>query len=77
MGRFVIGPSHALAAAARGLNAAQADFAAAGQSIARTESVSLERAVVDAKLAEARIHANAAVVRTIDDMLGSLVDTLA
>jgi len=79
----VIGATHGLATAARGLSAAQTDFAAAGRSIARTESVSsqpqpdLEAQLVAAKLAEARIHATVEVVRTIDDMLGTLVDTTA
>jgi hypothetical protein len=80
MGRFVIGAAHGLAVAARGLTAAQADLVAAHRSLAafgdgsaQTESVS----VVDAKLAEARIHSTAEVVRTIDDMLGSLIDTVA
>ena len=68
----VIGATQGLATAARGLAAAQADFArASGASV--TDPVH----VVDAKLAEARIRATAAVVHTMDDMLGTLVDTLA
>jgi hypothetical protein len=70
----VIGSTHALATAARGLTAAQADFAAASQgAVAQTDPVTL----VEGNLAEARIHATAEVVRTIDDMLGTLVDTVA
>ena len=68
--REVIGATQGLASAARGLAAAQADFARASGATDPVE-------VVDAKLAEARIRATAAVVHTMDDMLGTLVDAFA
>ncbi len=71
-GPEVIGATQGLAAASRGLAAAQADFASASRAV-QTDPVM----IVDAELAEARIRATAAVVHTMDDMLGTLVDTLA
>lgn len=69
----MIGATQGLATAARGLAAAQSDFVEASAAAVQTDPVM----IVDAKLAEARIRATAAVVHTMDDMLGSLVDTLA
>lgn len=65
-----IGCTNLLTTAARGPAAAQSD---------RTGIIDEldPAAVVDAKLAQARIHAAVPIVHTADDMLGSLIDAVA
>jgi hypothetical protein len=72
---MVSSTSGAMAAAAQGLMAGQARFAdAAGRIVAEPDSVA---AIVDQKLAAAQVATSAKIVRSVDDMLGSLIDTLA
>jgi flagellar hook protein FlgE len=60
-------------------NRAAADIAKIGTRSASGEGATsdLTRAVVDLKSSELQVKASAQVVKTADDMLGSLIDTLA
>lgn len=70
--RFVI---HATAMAMGGLAQGQARFVDASRRIVEGDDAAA--AIVDQKLAAAQVKTSAAVVRTVDDMLGTLIDTIA
>ena len=54
-------------------NQASGEIARAGT----TGSGDLAKSMVDLKVSEQQVKASAAVVKTADDMLGTLIDTLA
>ena len=60
-------------------NRAAADIAKVGASSASGEDATsdITRAVVDLKSSELQVKASAQLVKTADDMLGGLIDTLA
>jgi len=71
----VSGSSSAMTAAASGLQQGMARFGAASERIiAAPDDVG---AIVDQKLASAAVEASAKVVKTIDDLTGTLIDTIA
>jgi hypothetical protein len=72
--RAADGISGSLAAAARGLAVGQARFEnASGRVVAELSP----EALVDQKLAQAQIAASARVLRTADELTGTLIDTIA
>lgn len=55
----------------------ESDQAEGGQPVVQDDTVSLAESIVDLKVSENQVQASAAVVRTADEVLGTIVDIKA